>query len=72
MTLKISYIVGLYIIPLIGDNYIDNSYCIPCYASFYADFIATTLVMRVVLLFQEACGSAESLKHLSECEVNDR
>ena len=28
--------------------------------------------MRVVVLFQEACGSAESLKHLGECEVNDR
>ena len=53
----------------IRDDYSDNHYYIADMLPF-AVFLRTTSVMRVVLLFQNACRSAESFKHYSEYEVN--
>ena len=56
-------------IPSIREDFSDNLYYIADMLSFAA-FLGTTSVKRGVLLFQNACGSAESSKYYSEYEVD--
>jgi len=56
-----------FIMTLIGQHYSDNNHYLVYCVSITA-FLATALVMRGALLFQEAYRSAESFKNLSECD----